>query len=355
MLGFLNEYGNTAFSEMPLCDADRLIFAQLVYLDISAACGGAGLSDALADVSFAGGISSEVRFGFQTRDDIKLRDSICASQRYAGIKLYDFTRINDEGTTFTAMTLDLPDGLRLIVFRGTDNSLAGWKEDFDLAYRQEIPSHRFASEYALRMTREVRDFELIGHSKGGHLALYAASGLGDASKNLRTAVSFDGPGFSREMLDNRDFSSVRDRICVLIPRSSVVGLLFEQPVEKLIVESRMVSLLQHYPYFWKINRGSFTVSEAQTRTARIFGRTVQGLMDGLSLADREKLIESVYEIIRTTNAETLNDIVRGWFSNTIPVARALIGRDRDTYKLFIKTIMAFLRSAAKALNYTEEK
>ena len=150
MLGFLKEYGNTPFSEMPLCDADRLIFAQLVYLDISAACGGDALSEALDGASFSGEISSEVRFGFQTRDDIKLRDAVCAAQRYAGIKLYDFTRICNEDTTFAAMTLSMPDGLRLIVFRGTDNSLAGWKEDFDLAYRTEIPSHKFAMDYALR-------------------------------------------------------------------------------------------------------------------------------------------------------------------------------------------------------------
>lgn len=351
MLKYLDAYGDIGFEEVRLCDADRLVFAQLVYLDFSGACPGDKLRDALVKVDFSGAEVSEVRFGFQKRDDMRLLRGIYEADRYAEVRLMDFTRIADEGTTFAAMTLELPIGRRMIVYRGTDNSLAGWKEDFELAYRQEIPSHRYAVEYVRRMARGAAEFEIIGHSKGGHLALYAATGLDDDMRPaLRAAVSFDGPGFSREIMEARDFDAVKDRMCVIIPRSSVVGLLFSQPVERLFVESRHLGVLQHYPYFWKINGGGLQVCQVQTASARIFGLTVQGLLREMAVGEREKLIESVYEILCATNAETLNDMVRGWFSNTIPVARALLGRDRDTYKLFIRTIMAFLRSAAKALD-----
>ena len=351
MLKYLSEFGNTCFEVSPLCDADRLVFAQLVYLDFSAACPGDGLRTALEKVDFSGAEASEVRFGFQKRDDMRLLKGIYDAERYIGVKLVDFTHEPADGAVFTAMTLELASGRRLIVFRGTDNSLAGWKEDFELAYSPEIASHRCAEEYARRMARGCSEFEIIGHSKGGHLALFAASGLDeDMLPALKAAVSFDGPGFSADILERRSFAAVHDRICMIMPRSSVVGMLFSQPVERLFVESRSVSVLQHYPYLWKIKSGSLVVSHSQTASSRIFGKTVQGLLKELNTAERERLIESVYEIICTTKAETLNDIVRGWFMNAIPVARALLYLDKNTYKLFIKTIMAFLRSAAKAID-----
>jgi len=133
----------------------------------------------------------------------------------------------------------------------------------------------------------------------------------------------------------------------------VVGLLFTQPVERLFVESRSVSVLQHYPYFWKIRGGGFVAGASRSVSARIFGKTVQGLLCELDAADRERLIESVYEIIASTEAATLNDMLRGWFANTIPVARALLGRDRDTYRLYIRTIMSFLRSLGRALEMND--
>ncbi len=352
MLNFLKEYGGISLAEAPLCDADRLVFAQLVYIDLHAAAVGDFLKNALQKADFSGTEDSEVRFGFQSKDDMKLCAAVADAERYSRIRLVDFFRCAEDGYPFAAMTLELPDGSRLIVYRGTDNTIAGWKEDFDLAFRPELPSHRRAVNYAAQMSAGECAFELIGHSKGGHLALYAASGLSDdAVRRLRAAVSFDGPGFSQEMLECRNFSAIIDRACVIMPRSSVVGMLFTQPVERLFVESRSVSLLQHYPYFWKICNGGFVASEKVSPSARIFGKTVQGLMEEMCLEDREKLIESVYEIISATHAHTLNDILRGWFMNAIPVARALLGRDKDTYKLFIRTIMAFLRSAARALDF----
>lgn len=356
MLGFLERYAETTFSRAPLCDCDRLVFAQTVYLDLSGAEKGCLLSEAIAAADFSGGDVSEVRFGFQKRDDMKLCAAVAAAGRYAGVRLIDFCRIAEDGAVFTAMTLALPDGMRLIVFRGTDNSLAGWKEDFELAYRQEIPAHRHAVEYARSMAVGADRFELIGHSKGGHLALYAATGLDpEALANMAWAVSFDGPGFSREILESRDFETARDRMRVLIPRSSIVGQLFDQPVRREFVESRLVSVMQHYPYLWKTLGYMIMPAVDQSGSARIFGKTMHGLMKEMSQADRESLIENVYSIICATKAETLNDIVYGWFSNTIPVARALLSKDRDTYRLFIRTIMAFLRSAARALNNTEEE
>lgn len=197
MLKYLKKYGGVSFDEHPLNDVDRLVFAQMAYVDFPAdARRDVPLSEILGQITFEKKeAAAEVRFWFQLKSDRELCALAAAAKRYADVRFHGFFRNTDTDAPFAALSLLLPDGAQLIAFRGTDNTLKGWKEDFDLAVETEIPTQGTAKKFVETAAQEERLLELCGHSKGGNLALYAAVFAGvQAQKQLRQAVSFDGPG-----------------------------------------------------------------------------------------------------------------------------------------------------------------
>lgn len=350
MLNYLRDYGAIRFADRGLNDVDRLVFAQLVYLNFDASLRDVPLAEALAAVDFGGGELSEVRFGFQHRDDKELcRLAACA--RYADIRLMDCTRSFDSvrERQFAAMTLKLPDGAVMVVFRGTDNTLAGWKEDFNLAFLDEIPSQAMACAYVDEVARDAAAVELCGHSKGGNLAFYAAIHCNEGIQaRIRDAVSFDGPGLSRLVIESEGFVRIKNRLRLRIPQASLVGLLFHQPEDVRVVECRGLSLLQHYPYFWKAEGMDLKYARQLSPAGRKLGQSVCGTIEKLPGEVRERLVETIYEIVSTTGAETLNDLVNVWVSSTPAVLKRLRQMDRSFYRMLLKILAAFWASVAES-------
>ena len=191
MLKYLKKYGGVSFDEQPLNDVDRLVFAQMAYVDFPTdARRDVPLSEILGRITFEKKeAAAEVRFWFQSKSDRELCALAAAAKRYADVRFHGFFRKTDADAPFAALSLLLPDGAQLIAFRGTDNTLKGWKEDFDLAVETEIPTQGTAKKFVEAAAQEERLLELCGHSKGGNLALYAAVFAGaQAQKQLQQAV-----------------------------------------------------------------------------------------------------------------------------------------------------------------------
>ena len=172
MLEYLQQYGNVSFRDAPVNDVDRLIFSQLAYMDFeSADLPGFPFSYALAHASSADSADpSEDRFAFQKKDDGNLALLAASCLRYESVRFAGFVRHLDAEAEvqFAALSLWLTDTHLLVAFRGTDNTLTGWKEDFNLAFMDEIPAQRMAIRYAEETARQAQRVTLVGHSKGGN-------------------------------------------------------------------------------------------------------------------------------------------------------------------------------------------
>lgn len=102
---------------------------------------------------------------------------MAAAPRFRDMKLSCFVDHLDVGKVeqFAALTIETGDGFFYLSFRGTDDTLAGWKEDFDLACMPEVPAQKKAVAYLTEVARQYprQKLRLGGHSKGGNLAVYA--------------------------------------------------------------------------------------------------------------------------------------------------------------------------------------
>lgn len=354
MIDYLKTYGHILFSAAPINDVDLLIFAQLAYMDFEKvdepAC---PFSYALAHASFAdSGDASEDRFSFQKKDDRLLASLAASCPRYQEIKFIRFERHFDPEaeTQFAALALALSDDHLLVAFRGTDNTLAGWKEDFNMAFMEEIPAQRMAREFLIKTAKNAARVTVIGHSKGGNLALYASYASSCMLYNqIDQAVSFDGPGLNDHIIQSDGFRKMEGRMRVIRPRASLVGLLFTQPGTVRTIDSRVFSILQHYPYFWKTAGMDFIDLAYPDTGSVLLGKTLCGMLERLPLDAREQLIEAVYKILSASEAASFNDLADAWLRSASAIAARLFKTDSETKKLFLRALSAFLSAAADAL------
>ena len=354
LFSFVSACGANDFSLRPLCDVDRLIFAQLSYCDFLPAMPFAPcpLPQAIRAMLAAAPSpdASEERFAFQRSDDQRLLSLLLHAPRYARIMFIDFTRLLcPDWQQFAALTLAIDDA-RLLAYRGTDNTLAGWKEDLALSCQPCIASQQEALRYLLRQAQaRPGALSVCGHSKGGNLALYAAlHAPADVQDRLACAVSFDGPGLPSETLERLLTPVLAARTRVLLPEGSLIGILFSQPPQVRTIACKWMGPLQHYPYFWQVEDGGF-VDSPQTLFSRAAALTMEKWLLRLTLAQREQFTELLFDILQSTQAQTLNDLVRGWFSNTLPIARAILSHvDMPNIRLCAHMLFSFWRALAES-------
>ena len=328
---YLTWRGDLSFRAAPFCEVDSLILSMFVYLD---------MMDIVPSLGEEGSITlCEASKAFLKRypepkktkmgvlipkDIVKMMKAMRSTKRFGTLKMSGFVNLIDSKTElqFSAVTFLLNDGTAVVTYRGTDDTLVGWKEDMNMCFLPVVPAQLKAVEY-LNAVAENHNGKLIlaGHSKGGNLAVYAAVHSDVAIRNRITAVySNDGPGFGRNILDDPDYQEVRPRICNLVPQSSVVGMLLEHDENFTVVKSRQKSgLLQHNGLSWEILGNSFVHLKDVIPDSRKLDRTVNQWIRDMTPEQREEFAEAVYQLFSVDGAQTLTDLVaarKKWFSHT---------------------------------------
>jgi len=352
---YLKLHGGDSLSQRPLCDADLLVFAQLSYCDFLLVPPDLPLPEAaqLVLLSPESLDDTEQRFPFQRKDDRELLHLLLAAPRFAACRFVRFERVYDgENVQFAALELCI-NGETTVIYRGTDCTLAGWKEDVDLCYRMPVAAQSLALDFLQKAAAySTAALHVCGHSKGGNLALYAALNADkDIRSRIRQVVSFDGVGLPLHVLEgfeqNAACAPLLARIRIILPESSLVGVIFPQPGAIRTVDCRYAGVLQHYPYYFVIEGTDF-VNSSRTLFSRAAAIAVDKFLAQLTLDEREKFITLIYDIVRQTHAQTLQDILRGWITNTVPVVKAAFKTlDSDSAKLYLKVILSFYRALAQ--------
>lgn len=332
------------FDERPFCAVDSLILSWLVYFRLPASLAEARTWEGmrLADI-FRAECFEEMFDGVWDPESSKaLLTAVVASPRFRDTRICGFTEQLDAQAEkqFAAATFRLTPGLTHVSFRGTDSTVVGWKEDFNLAFKCPVASQQAAAEYVRAVAGQTEGAIVVGgHSKGGNLAVYAASKCGpDVQGRIERAYSHDGPGFRAEQLESEDFRAVEPRVEKIIPQSSVVGLLLEQHERYRIVTSSQRSVLQHDPFSWEVEGVDFKPFGQLTFDARYLDKTLSGWIDGLSDAERERLTDALFDILSTNDIHKMGEITEDWQKNIPAIARTLAAMDPDTRAFLVKLL-----------------
>ena len=335
------------FADRPFCTLDSLVFSWMSYYRLNSALrlshtrGGIALHELMRAEDF------DTMFGtnWDPEGSRDLLFAVCSSPRFrnARLCLFAFRTDLDSAEQFAAMTFLLPGGGAFIAFRGTDSTLVGWHEDFNMASRCPVPSQREARVYLERVASAVDGpLYLGGHSKGGNLAVYAASCV-DASiqERIVRVYSHDGPGFNEEFLESEGYRRVRERVEKVVPKSSIIGLIMDAERDFTVVESDGISVLQHNPFLWEVDGCAFRVADGLSASSRYFAATISDWMDRFTAEERASFIDTLFDVLSVPGAMRFADIRETW--------RTSLPAIRDAAEALAPEQRAFVMDVLKAL------
>lgn len=350
LFDYLRWRGDIPFSQVPPTPVDALIFSTLAYVSFKdivpeTPSRQVPLSDA-ADRLLADPDSEKK---CRVKADLELLKAASGCPRFAeaGLSFYQDVFIPAEDTQFAAMTYLLSDGSAFLAFRGTDNTLVGWKEDFNMTFQQSIPAQRLALEYLRRYAEAgSAPLRLGGHSKGGNLAVYAAARSEKAVQERIAAVyNQDGPGFTEGMMVDPGYLAIVPKVHTYVPQSSVIGMLLEHEEPYLIIKSKQIGLMQHDPYSWEVMGGNFSPVEAFTADSRFLDRTFKDWLAGMSPQERNQFFDTVFELLMIGDANSPRDLIR---PQNIRAYFRTLHADENMRRILAAELLNLVESAKKA-------
>lgn len=281
----------------------------------------------------------------------RLLTALAASPRFRDIRVMGYTQQADPALEkqFSAMTFQLTEDLAYVAFRGTDSTLVGWKEDFNMAFQYPIPSQEAAQAYLTQAAKHCKGALLVGgHSKGGNLAVYAAANSGGAvGERIRKVYSHDGPGFLGPVLKSEAFRAITPKIHKTLPQSSLVGMLLEQQEKFRVVKSGRAGLWQHDPFSWQVEGNDFHYLEELTPDAQYFDKTLNRWLGGLTQLERERFVDSLYGLVDAAHIETFGQLWDQWQETVPAILRAASQLDPDTKEFLFETVKALVSLGVK--------
>lgn len=321
---YLHWRGDLSFSKDPFNDIDALILSMLSYLPFKDIVPGVESNKeiSLKDTSIQ--YFSKIQTN-ETKDSninptaspsldselLELLRETAACPRFEDVQLSRYDENTDfiVGQQFAAVTFTLPNAIheKVIAFRGTDNSLIGWKEDFEIAYMEQTPGQESASRYLDRTIAILSNkVTVCGHSKGGNLAVYACSHLNAIRQSqLSKIINFDGPGFDFSNVPRASFSYIENKVCNYVPEESIVGMLLEPVGKRIVVSSSARSINQHNALNWRVEQSKF-VHGNMSSTTKLLEQILTTWLAELSLPKRKMFIEALFDILGASEGRTID-------------------------------------------------
>lgn len=318
IISFLDEFGGYTFQEKSFCEVDALVLADFSYICIENTENIYKISD-LSDI-ITGDNFTKVTFNIEKTREVYKR--IIESRRYRNTRiLFVVNEIdNSKDIQFLAMTFILGNGDVVITFRGTDDAIVGWKEDFYMACRTPVPAQERSTEYVNYVLRKLlrkknSRFYLTGHSKGGNLSVYSAM---TCDKKFRHRIgriyNFDGPNFRPDFLEQLEFDSVKDKMLKYIPRESFIGRIMqtEKSGDFICIESSEIGILQHIPESWCIEGDAFVRSEVESERKELYEKVNEWILE----LDKEKIglfLDTLFSVV--DGVDTVTELSGDWKRN----------------------------------------
>lgn len=341
---YLVTQGKLSFRESSFNEIDALVLSVLAYLNFSNV-------NTREIVTFTEAMKSvnqlpeQQRFEGPTVDLMKLVVSLAndaaKTLRYQDMGVFHYSHITDEREEiqFAAITFVLPDQTAFISYRGTDNTLVGWKEDFNMSFMHGVPSQLKATEYAAETAERLSlPLRLGGHSKGGNLAVWAGTYMPvEYQQRILHIYSNDGPGFTKEFLHCPQYLKVRNRISFFVPVSSMVGVLMEHD-EYISICSTNPFIFQHDPFSWIVEDSHFQYSEAKTLYTRQLERIINSWIQAMTPVEREELITMFYDMLTSSHAKTIDDLDKAKIKSFLAMQKTFHKMETKKQKQLVRSL-----------------
>ena len=347
MLDYMKEFGHLSFEERAFSEIDALVLTELEYLPLEKVVPSDENGENFVTVKEIAEYMKEHKKQLfdenpmmVTEERHEVSQVIAEAPRFQSLKFFGAVSIWDKDTTkqFAAITVEVEPDVRLVIFRGTDDSLIGWKEDFLMTYSPLIAAQMDAKEYLAKQASLFDgDLMVSGHSKGGNLALYAAATQKeDVQLRIVDIFCFDSPGLYRSVVETKGYQNIVPLAMRYIPQDALVGLMLESEVPYVIVKSNAIGAMQHSAMTWGIEDGQFVKVEKLTKSSQLNDQTFKKWTETVSDEELELFWNVFFELLFTAGIETVNDLYGQFMHCVQEFLKATRKMDEEKRELLVR-------------------
>ncbi len=349
IMDYLKWRGDLPLEKISLCDVDYLVLCRVAYIKMAGIVPSSFSEEPMDLDKMAEAV---VRQNLASKEDTALLKELRKCPRFQNLKLLGHVDIydDDEQEQFSAVTVLLPDESMVIVYRGTDSTIIGWKEDFNMGFAENVPAQQDAAEYIAEAARMVgeRSIRICGHSKGGNLAVYSAAFCpAQIQDRILEVRNFDGPGFNEKNIHYEGVRRISARTRTYLPQSSIVGMLLAHEEAFTIVHSKSIGIFQHDLYSWEIEGAGFVTETKTTGSSQFIDSTLKEWLSSMSAEKREAFINGVFALFDNCDAKTLRELWTG--KNAVTILKTLVSIDESTRTVMLEGLSILKKSAKKSL------
>ena len=330
IMDYISWRGDLSFAQSPFNEVDNLILACFSYVNL----------DGIPAVSGKKGIElKKLVKEFKKLHTIKELEADKSFIRLAPFMMFEMAEsvrfgncvirnyvneiVTEAEQQFSAVEIVLDDGTSYISFRGTDDTIIGWKEDFNLS-TGVVPAQERAVEYMQRISDKASGMLRVGgHSKGGNLAIYGSVMCKSAHDKILEIYSNDGPGFSKEFQESPETAEMMPKIIRIIPEYSIIGTLLEHEKQPIIVASTSRGLLQHDGFSWEVQGPGLVRRDSLNKTALRFIEILHKWIDGMDMEQKRLLIEDLFATLQASGYENLSEVQSGGLKSLAAMVKRL--------------------------------
>lgn len=348
ILSYLKEYGDVSFGEMAMNDVDSLILCQLAYLKFDGMVsdvkenGPSVTLKELAEHKNYEQLFADERYEKVNRELLK---GMLAGRRFCNLRINCYINVVEKEweTQFSAVTFFLEDDTMYIAFRGTDETIVGWKEDFNMAFLSPVPGQEYSVKYLNMVTGKLSNpFFVGGHSKGGNFAIYGAMNCASyVQERIQKIYSMDGPGFRPEILKKCGYEKIADKVIKILPHASLIGMLFEKDINYKVVDSKTMGVFQHNPFNWIVKKGQFVEMDDIAERVKRRDNNINEWILALDEQQLKLVVNTLYQIITASEADDLIVFTANWKKSIPGMVAALKEIDEQTTRILKSIIKSF--------------
>lgn len=335
---YLNYYNDVSFDEYSFNDMDNVIFSTLAYLPLNVSNKESfGVLEAL-EVIKDEKKSRSIKFVA-----IQLLEIISKGKRYKDMVFSNFVSVVDDKTQFGAITIRFGKIYCYVAFKGTDNSLIGWKENLELSYKYPVEAQVLASHY-LKNTIRFSDKVIYvgGHSKGGNLAMASVMEIDKGIYNrIKYVYNNDGPGFRKEEFDSLGYKRMASKLKFFIPEESMVGILLFSDENPYIVKSNERGVMQHYPTNWNCF-GGFLVKGKLSKYSAKMKEQFKAFLEKTDDKNKELMVNTLFDILEENGIKYFNQIKNMNLTQISSMIKDAQGIDNESKEILTEVLKSLL-------------
>lgn len=353
--------GDLSFDASEFNEVDNLILSELIYVDFSDIVPAVGQGEislkSASEKFFLKHTEAEINAKVSsTKVAAFLMRDMAETARFRHIRLANYVNDIDlnKQSQFCAMTVQLGDGKVCVVYSGTDSTIVGWRENFNMSFLSETPGQLKASAYLAEVAKQSHmPLRLMGHSKGGNLSVYAAThALPAVMERIEAIYSNDGPGFTESMITGENYRRMIPKIHTIVPESSIVGMLLEREEEYKVVGSSANGAGQHDVMSWEVQGPSLVYLDEVDERAVILDKTLKSWIYKMDSRQREEFVDTLFGVLESAGIQTVDDLAKINSVKLKEIIKLSASLDRGSQEVLRDTVRRLMEESSSTLKDT---